>query len=360
MALSASEHSTARALREEIAPVLANGVVCAMRDQPSDPAAYMAEYLAVAGGVSGSASQTLDQRKFGQECARLDAELASLKDQLSVARSERSRRLPSSADADAQRNAAVASAAWSEVRRLKRLARSMKIKVGEPLSASDWPIPEGCVLIQGGRALGSTQLVAQLQADFGVGHVEVGGEFGGDEGLAAAYDTLQGKPTVAVMLHGYLSAAHCRTQLERCTRTIGKPTAVLLLQAEAADHAQRVIHAAAEAGTEVGAEAADREVRQWGSDVTTIEAAAREARIPVLRVVRCAAYVRTDPQPRMRPRTSWHLSPGAPRRTALNATWCACPLTELVGNVRFPRGRQDVSGDFNKQMTNLLVACTSL
>ena len=71
--LSSSEQSAAQALREEVAPVLANGVACAMRDQPSDPAGYMAEYLAVAG--AGGAASVLDQRKFGQECARLDAEL---------------------------------------------------------------------------------------------------------------------------------------------------------------------------------------------------------------------------------------------------------------------------------------------
>ena len=122
--MQSAEQAQASLLRSSVAPVLANGVVCAMRDQPADPAGYMAEYLAAAG--AGGASAVLDKRKFGQECARLDAELESLNEQLVMARAERARRLPESSDAEALRNAAVSAAAWSETRRLKRLMRSMK------------------------------------------------------------------------------------------------------------------------------------------------------------------------------------------------------------------------------------------
>ena len=70
---TAREQAAAADLRATIAPVLANGVVCAMRDQPADPAGYMAEYLAAAG--AGDAARVLDERRHAQECARLDAEL---------------------------------------------------------------------------------------------------------------------------------------------------------------------------------------------------------------------------------------------------------------------------------------------
>ena len=300
--LSSSEQSAAQALREEVAPVLANGVACAMRDQPSDPAGYMAEYLAVAG--AGGAASVLDQRKFGQECARLDAELSSLKEQLTVARAERSRRLPKPSDADAQRNMAIASASWAEVRRLKRLSRSIKIKIGEPLNASDWPIPEGVLLVQGGKALGSQKLCAQLAADFGVGHVDMVGEYGGDAALSSVLKHMQAKPTDPVLLQGMLNASTSREQLVRIDAALGRPTALLLLECGEEEHSKRLVDEAALEGSSLSVEAAQAEARQWASDVAALEAAAREAHVPVLRV--------------------------------------------------------GVGGDFNAQMTAFLVACTSV
>lgn len=299
---SAAEHTTHRELRESVAPVLANGVVCALRDQPSDPAAYMSEYLATAG--AGGAAGVLDQKKFGQECARLDAELASLKEQMVAARAERARRVPTPANVDAERNIAIAAASWAEVRRLKRIGRSIKLKIGEPLNASDWPIPEGCLMVQGGEGLGSTSLCAQLATDFGVGHVEVSGDFGGDEAIASVVKTLRAEPTQACLLNGFATTSTCRDQLNRFTRAVGQPTAMLLLECDEGEHAKRIVAAAREAGTEVGTETAQRTAQQWASDVTTLEAAARDARVPVLRV--------------------------------------------------------NVGGDYNEQMTAFLVACTSI
>ena len=301
--VSGSEQSAANALRNEVAPVLANGVACALRDQPADPAGYMAQYLATAG--AGGAAAVLDQRKFSQECARLDVELASLKEQLSVARAERSRRLPTQSDADAQRSLAIAAASWAETRRLKRLARSIKIKIGEPLNASDWPIPEGVLLVQGGKALGSAALCAQLATDFGVGHIDATAEgHDGDTALGATLGALKAQPTDPVLLHGLLDAEHCREQLERVGSAVGRPTVLLLLECSEDQHAQRLVDEGALNGLKVSMETAQLEARQWVSDMLRLEAAAREAHVPVLRV--------------------------------------------------------DVSGDFNQQMTAFLVGCTSV
>ena len=56
--LTMPDQTVARDLREQIAPVFANGVTCALRDQPADPAGYMAEYLAAA-GAGGALSLSL-------------------------------------------------------------------------------------------------------------------------------------------------------------------------------------------------------------------------------------------------------------------------------------------------------------
>lgn len=252
-----------------------------MRDQPSDPAAYMAEYLAVAN--VGGASKVLDQRKFGQECARLDAELGSLKDQLDVARAERARRLPTSSDAEALRSAAVAAASWNEVRRLKRLVRSMKIKISEPLSASDWPISEGVLLVQAGPSMGCEQLCERLATDFGVGFVDRFGSAA--DPLAVVLDGLKARPEAAVLLHGYLTHERAREQIDLLTRRLGMPTALLLLECAPHVHARKIVDAAAEKGQRVAREVADTTAYDWANrQLPALEAAAREARLPVLRV----------------------------------------------------------------------------
>ena len=283
--LNAAEQATATDLRTQIAPLLANGVVCAMRDQPSDPAGYMAEFLAVSG--AGGAQAVLDRRKFGQECARLDSELVSLKEQLTIAREERARRLPSSSDAEALRNAAVASASWNEVRRLKRLVRSMKIKISEPLSASDWPISEGVLLVQGGFGLGGENLCRQLSADFGVSLVETEGN---DDPLGNVQECLKERPNSACLLYDYLTPAKCRDQIDLITRRVGKPTALILVTATPYHHAARIIDGDEDFRKEKAArsnrlqERADHTAYDWANQqLPTLEAGAREASLPVLR-----------------------------------------------------------------------------
>ena len=276
---TAAETAQASSLRSMVAPVLANGVVCAMRDQPSDPAGYMAEYLAAAG--AGGAQKVLDQRKFGQECARLDAELESLQEQLAVARSERARRLPDSSDAEAMRNAAVAAAAWSETRRLKRLMRSMKIKIAEPLSASDWPLSEGVLLVQGPTHLQSVRLCNQLATDFGASSIDAAE----DAPLDAVLDALRDAPETCVLLNNFLRWETAREDLTLVGRRVGTPTAMLLVDCAPHIHTQAILKHTAEAGLAVSREAAEEEAFDWSNQaLPALEAAGRDAGLPVLRV----------------------------------------------------------------------------
>jgi hypothetical protein len=307
--IGSDELAMARMLREEVAPSLANGMACALRDQPADPAGYMAEYLVNAHG--GGAARVLDQHRMSQECARLDAEIARLREQVDVARAERARRLPLAGGLDAQRDAAAAAASWSETRRLKRLIRSMKVKMGEPLSPSDWPMPEGVILVQGGRSIGSHRLCEQLSEDFDIGCVDaarydnVGSGIGAarhaasSDALHAVLQALKERPTV--LLHGFLDVAERSRELfERFAKRVGTPTAVLLLQCGSDEHAYRV----KESDPTVGTDVAHAEAGRWASDIVTLEAAASEAHLQVARV--------------------------------------------------------DIGGEFDQQMTNLLVRCTSV
>ena len=65
------------------------------------------------------------------------------------ARAEAQRRLPNATLLEAvEQKESDAAASWSEMRRLKKLVRSMKLKAGVPLDASEWLLPEGVVLVQ--------------------------------------------------------------------------------------------------------------------------------------------------------------------------------------------------------------------
>ena len=297
--LSVDELAVARSLREQAAPVLAEGLVCALRDQPADPAAYMAEFLASAGGAGAQAA--LEGRKLGQECAKLDAQLAALKDQIEVAHAERARRIPEgqgngSGSGAGQRNAAVAAASWNEIRRLKRLMRNVKLKVGEPLQPSDWPMPEGVLLVQGGRAMGGVALCEQLVRDFGLAFVDggsgdgvaragaraPGGDGGGGEAsLDDVLARLRAHPGRAVLVHDFLPSARARERLDLCTRRVGKPTAVVLLHChEPEQHATRLVETLGVARDDARAEAA----RWKGDELVALGDAALEARLPLVHV----------------------------------------------------------------------------
>ena len=282
---TAREQAAAADLRATIAPVLANGVVCAMRDQPSDPAGYMAEYLAAAG--AGDAARVLDERRHAQECARLDAELIAIKEQIEQARAERARRDPNSEDAQALHHAQEAAATWHEVKRLKRITRAMKIKINEPLAPSDWPLSEGVLLVQGPRSLQSLRLCQQLASDFDVTCVDYDPHSvePSPDPLAAVLDALRAHPESPVLLHGWMQHERAREQIELISRQVGKPTALLLIECAPHTHAQRIIDEAAEVGQSVTREAAEHSAVEWASvQLPALEAAGREVRLAVLKV----------------------------------------------------------------------------
>tara|TARA_B110001452_G_scaffold250202_1_gene238251 strand:+ start:1381 stop:2262 length:882 start_codon:yes stop_codon:yes gene_type:complete len=164
--LAAAEVEVARWIHAHVVPVLSEGVVCAMRDQPPDPAAYLAEFLAAKGAGTEVAS-ALAARKLAGECAKLDMELAAVHEQLEAAQEEAQRRVPGSMAAEAvARDEAAAAAQWQEMRRLKRLMRTMKLKTEETLDASEWLLPEGVLLVQAAPGVPADVLCTQLSTDF--------------------------------------------------------------------------------------------------------------------------------------------------------------------------------------------------
>lgn len=164
--LAAAEVEVARWIHAHVVPVLSEGVVCAMRDQPPDPAAYLAEFLA-AKGAGTEVAAALAARKLAGECAKLDAELAAVHEQLDAAQQEAQRRVPGAMVAEAvARDEAAAAAQWQEMRRLKRLMRTMKLKTQETLDASEWLLPEGVLLVQAAPGVPAEVLCTQLSNDF--------------------------------------------------------------------------------------------------------------------------------------------------------------------------------------------------
>ncbi len=316
--LSAKEVRLAAQLRAEVAPVLAEAVVCALRDEPADAPGYLAEFLSAKG--AGYAALVTEERKIAQECARLDVELNAVTEQLRAARVEATRRFPAGAAEQQTFQESQSDASWNEFRRLKRLIRSMKGKITEPLTAEDYAIPEGLIVVCDTRFMGVTRMCSTLRTDFGVTHLLAAadseppdayvpdGTDAGDDPLGKAYRLLtphrreDTPPTL--LLHNWLRAHDARGQLEELSSRLGKPVAVLLFVCDELTLADRIETGSRETGKPVSRVEAERQASEWlRSDMPAIEAAARDSKITSLRV--------------------------------------------------------DTEGDFGHMMTNLLVACSS-
>jgi hypothetical protein len=275
-----AEPTTAAYLRDSVAPLLAEALTCALTDQPADPAGYCADFVAAHAPTAG-AQRLLTQRALGQECSRLDEELGALQEQLAAARAELARRAPDGADLGAA-DLAAAAAGWHELRRLKRLTRSLKFKMGEPIASRDWAIPEGLLLIHGAAGTHARALCRQLARDFELGLVEAGDD---DVALLAARTNLRARPEGTVLLEGLLDGGACVEQLAECARVVGRPSALLLLQCEPSRHAARVRE---EAATLAGAPRSEAELAAIAEasrkELDVIESAAQQASIPVHRV----------------------------------------------------------------------------
>ena len=246
------EQRMASYLREHVAPVVTEGIVAALRDQPLDPAGYLAEFLgARGGGGGGGASAGVDamtQRRLNDECARLDAEAKALEAQLHEARAQLGKRLPERAAAEAVRAAETASAArFHETRRLKKLIRAMKSKTGLALDPSDWLLPEGVLLVQAAPGVDGVALCERFARDFGAAFeaapAAADAEYLGGvrQSLEALAADAQRQPLL--LLHGALvhdkSASHnpppaaISERLATLYRNVGVPVALLLLDPHA-------------------------------------------------------------------------------------------------------------------------------
>ena len=160
--------------------------------------------------------------------------------------------------------------------------------------------------MQGGPGIGGEALCEQLKADFGISFVDnASPPTSHYDCLGGVLEVMAERPSDPVLVHQYLSAARVRDQLTLCAKRVGLPTAVLLLHCSEVEHARRAaLHAVEHGAGALSSEAAMAAATQWTSDLVTLEAAAREASIPVIRV--------------------------------------------------------DVSGGFDKRMMNMLLACTSI
>lgn len=184
----------ARYLKEHVAPVLSEGMLLALRDQPHDPAAYMAEFLSSKGAAT-VVSEALKERQIVDEYESLEAEMAELQGQLQAARAEARRRLPVSKpehlseDAEAVEAGEVhCAASWRESLRLKKLMRATKVRLGRPLVASDWLLPEGVVLTCSAPFVNASPLCQQLASDFAATFVPASASIGPLAHIAAPAD----------------------------------------------------------------------------------------------------------------------------------------------------------------------------
>ena len=192
--LNAAEQAAATDLRTQIAPLLANGVVCAMRDnRPTGRLHGRISRRLRSWRRAGGARPA--QIRAGVRAARLGAGV--FKGQLAVAREERARRLPSSSDAEALRKASLPRRLGDlgmKLRRLKRLVRSMKIKISGLLARAAGR-SRGRPPRTGRFGLGGENLCRQLSADFGGPR--------GDEQRRSAWQRAgmsQGEPNSACLL----------------------------------------------------------------------------------------------------------------------------------------------------------------
>jgi len=174
----------ARYLKEHVAPVLSEGMLLALRDQPHDPAAYMAEFLSSKGAAT-FVSEALKERQLVDEYESLEAEMAELQGQLQAARAEARRRLPVSKPQDLSEDAEAVeagevhcAASWRESLRLKKLMRATKVRLGHALVASDWLLPEGVVLTCTAPFVDASPLCRKLAADFAATFVPASARIG--------------------------------------------------------------------------------------------------------------------------------------------------------------------------------------
>uniref|UniRef100_A0A7S4FAM7 Uncharacterized protein n=2 Tax=Chrysotila carterae TaxID=13221 RepID=A0A7S4FAM7_CHRCT len=168
----------ANLLRRSVAPYLAEGMARMLEDHPKDPARYLSDFLSQATSSSPSTTATttmapgedtvalLHEREMLQrEMAALDAQLAEARDH---AHGLHSRTAKLSLD---EQQRIADQTCWREIKRYKRLTRSIKVRLAEALDADDFALPEGVVLVVAAPGVDAACLCAQFAQDFGAAHL---------------------------------------------------------------------------------------------------------------------------------------------------------------------------------------------
>lgn len=265
-------------LKENVAPVLSEGLLLALRDQPHDPAAYMAEFLSSKGAAT-SVTHALHERQLADEYASLEAEMSELQAQLQAARTEARLRLPFGkpralfmGNEEEEAMEMHAAASWHESLRLMRLMRGMKERLQQPLSASDWLLAEGVILACAAPGIQAAPLCENIARDFSAAYISAETGVAPLEGIVSPVDNS--------LLLVERTPESLLSDLAGLAGRPSAPTALLIFTAQAGTLAAR--SAAFEPG------AIEANVQGWLSD--TVPALEREARGAGLRVL----YVHCD------------------------------------------------------------------
>ena len=221
-----------------------------------------------------------------QEHAELGRALVATAEHLEEARADVLRRVPALAPPTAPLEMHTAAAKWSEIQRLKRLTRNLKNSLELPLSVSDWALPHGALLVQGGPGVPAAGLCRQLASDFGAAYIEAGSGKSriGARGVAAAWGHVAGREDTCFVLES-MEVSECRQVLQEYLALVGRPLTLLLLLCDEGTMTSRELAIMQADG--VAPDIADlrRRATDWLQvQLPALEAAARAANIAVVRV----------------------------------------------------------------------------
>mmetsp|Transcript_76216 Transcript_76216/g.105425 ORF Transcript_76216/g.105425 Transcript_76216/m.105425 type:complete len:296 (-) Transcript_76216:160-1047(-) len=275
--MAEGEAEYAQYLREHVAPVLSEGMLLALRDQPHDAPAYMAEFLA-SKGVANAVSEALAERQLADQYEGLEAEMADLQAQLQAARAEARARLPveqprakSKAAEAIEAGEVHCAASWHECLRLKKLMRATKLRLGRPLVASDWLLPTGVVLACSAPYLDAAPLCLKIASDFGARYSSP------SENLAHFTDTASPDDDSLHLVErspSWLLSSPARWS----AGSFGSPHMLLTFTAQP----DTLRHHARQVGA---GEVASAKIHEWSSEtLPSIERVAAQAGIPIAHV----------------------------------------------------------------------------
>ncbi|KAL1500593.1 hypothetical protein AB1Y20_013246 [Prymnesium parvum] len=271
---SAEEVEYSGWMREGVAPLLSEAVLCALRDQPADCALYLADFIA---RRQGKGEELLAKRKMLQDYARLEQEIADTEQDLEAAQKDVLQRLLKLNYSSETMESHIASAKWNEISRLKRLSRNIKFSLEIPLQNSDWALPHGVLLVQGRPGGRAAELCRQMAETFGAEFVVAGGTEGRrpvTEGWAYRPD----RPDTCFVVEA-MNATDCLEVLKHYLEKVGRPLALMLLHGNEATNVGSSVLERRRQG------ASWRHTDDWLEiELPALEASARALHIPATRV----------------------------------------------------------------------------